>query len=286
MAAFPRNRTTMTIKDDSSGPPIQKCPGCLITKPVVSRHLIPAAIYDYCRRENASPIRVGDDVIMHTDRQVQTYLLCSDCEGVLNKGGEMWVNSKLARLKQGFPLYDLLTSVPPAFNTEGVDMYFAADNSQIDVEKLSHFAMGIFWKAAVHSWKARESRPSIQLGPYADAIRIWLRGESEFPKHVYLWVGISRPDKALSILSSPVEAKGGPWRRYWFHVPGAAFFLNVGKQVDAEMKGTCFHEDSAHPIFVSDEITGNLWARFGKDYRESRKTEGYLKARAKRASIK
>ena len=81
--------------------PIQKCPMCLETKSVVSSHLYPAALYDYCRNSvGESPMCVANGVVMVTDRQVQDYLLCLECEEVLNKGGETWVNPKLATIKE------------------------------------------------------------------------------------------------------------------------------------------------------------------------------------------
>ena len=92
--------------------PVQKCPCAWMSKRWIEP-LIPAAIYDYCRTETDKPIRVGDGVIMHTDRQVQDDLLCLDCEDILNAGGETWVSKKFATLRNGFPLYDLVTSVPP-----------------------------------------------------------------------------------------------------------------------------------------------------------------------------
>ena len=49
-----------------------ECPLCLLEKALVRSHLIPQAIYDYFRsRDGTSPVRVGDGVIMHSDRQIE-----------------------------------------------------------------------------------------------------------------------------------------------------------------------------------------------------------------------
>lgn len=112
-------------------------------------------------------MRVANDAVMLTDHQVQDYLLCLDCEDILNKGGETWVNPKLATIKASFPLYDLLMKVAPAFQDEKGGVYWAAQNPDIDVEKLTHFAMGIFWKGAVHAWRIGREKIRIDLGPYA-----------------------------------------------------------------------------------------------------------------------
>ena len=193
--------------------PIQKCPMCQETKNVVSSHLYPAAMYANCRAaDDSSPVRVGDGFIMLTDRQMQHPLLCVECEEILNKGGEMWVNPKLATVTQDFPLYDILMKGPAAFQDEAGEIYFAAENPHIDIEKLAHFGMGIFWKAAVHSWKAKKGTSMIELGPYADTIRVWLRGESPFPNNVSLSVMLARPERALIAFTGPVERRTKTWR--------------------------------------------------------------------------
>jgi hypothetical protein len=260
-----------------------ECPLCLLERALVRSHLIPQAIYDYFRsRDGASPVRVGNGVIMHTDRQIQDYLLCSGCEHILNEGGEKWVNPKLATMEKTFPLYDLLMNSDAAFADVNGGIYYAAANPKLSVEKLTHFALGIFWKAGVHSWSGTTKEPMIDLGQYAATIRTWLRRETGFPKDVTLTITFSKPETALIVLQQPVEIKGVPWRRYRFYVPGVMFSLNVGPAIELEMRMICFHQMPAHPVFVSNEITAKFNERLGKDYVESRKTKGYLKQREKR----
>jgi hypothetical protein len=264
--------------------PIQNCPLCLRTTNVISSHLHPAAIYPLLRSsEDASPIRVGDDLVMHTDRQMQDYLLCPACEDILNKGGETWTIPKLATMTKSFPLYDILIQRPAVGHDETWTMYFTAENPEIDVERLTHFAMGIFWKASVHSWKGGEKSPMIQLGPYSDEIRLWLRGESSFPKNICLDVMLSRPERALIAITGPLESTRKGWRTFFLYVPGIVFNLQVGKTIEPEMRATCFHEDPTHPILVADAITDMVWQRLGKQFHESRKTKGYLAAKAARS---
>jgi hypothetical protein len=142
--------------------------------------------------------------------------------------------------------------------------------------------MGIFWKAAVHSWSGRKREPLIELGPYSHTIRTWLRGEADFPRGICLTITVSRPESALITLNAPVESKFRPWRTFLLHVPGVLFSLSVGKRIEMEMKMTCLHQNPAHPIFVSDQIIEKFKGHLGKHYRESRKTARYLNARAKR----
>lgn len=67
--------------------PIGKCKMCLQEKALVKSHLMPSALYDYCRKGEHRPIKVGGGFVIPTDRQTQDYLLCTDCEDVLNSGG-------------------------------------------------------------------------------------------------------------------------------------------------------------------------------------------------------
>jgi hypothetical protein len=262
--------------------PTGKCPLSLNQEILVLSHLIPQALYDYCRTKQASPVRVGDGVIMHTDRQIQDYLLCAGCEDILNKRGESWVNPKLASVEKTFPLYDLLMAAQPGFKDENGGIYYAATNAEFSAEKLTHFALGIFWKAAVHSWSGSKKEPMIELGAYTDTIRTWLRGETGFPNDVSLIVTLSKPETAFIVLQQPVETKAKLGRSFWFYVPGVLFSLNVGVTIEPDIRMICFHQNPAHPVFVSNEIMGTFNARLGKDYVESRKTESYLRQRAKR----
>lgn len=143
--------------------PLGKCKMCLKEKALVSSHLMPAALYDYCRKEEHRPIKVGDGFVIPTDRKTQDYLLCQECEDLLNKGGEKWIADKLATWERSFPLYDLLTKVPPEFDEDGMIVYSAAKNSDIEVNKLEHFALGLFWKAAVHSWRGSTRNPRMPI---------------------------------------------------------------------------------------------------------------------------
>jgi hypothetical protein len=54
-----------------------KCKLCLLDKPLCESHLIPESLYAHVREGEESPIRVGDGVVMPTDRHMTTYLLCS-----------------------------------------------------------------------------------------------------------------------------------------------------------------------------------------------------------------
>lgn len=183
------------------------CKMCNCPKTLVSSHLMPASLYDYCRVGEHRPLRITDGFVLPTDKQTQTVLLCNECEGILNRDGESWITTKLATSEKTFPLYDILTTQSPIINDADTSLYFASKNPDIKVDKLKHFALGMFWKASVHSWTATNSDPKIELGPYSQAIREWLRRGAKFPEHIYLLVFMSRPHRAQISLIDPYEGR-------------------------------------------------------------------------------
>jgi hypothetical protein len=116
-------------------------------------------------------------------------------------------------------------------------LFWAANNPAINVEKITHFAMGIFWKASVHSWKGGGCAPMIDLGGHEEGIRLWLRGEDVFPKNLTFSLVVSPPERSQLTLGQPVEvpvqAVGRTWRHYQLHLVGALFGINVGKTISA-----------------------------------------------------
>jgi len=260
--------------------PTGKCKMCLQGKTLVSSHLMPAAMYDYCRKGEHRPIRVGGGVVIPTDRQTQDYLLCTDCEDVLNRGGEGWILDKLATWERAFPLYDLLTKVPPLFDEDGMVVYLAAQNPEIRVEKLTHFALGLFWKASVHSWLGVTTDPRIELGPYSEELRKWILGQTPFPKDVCLTMVIEKPQKAQITMNDPYEGIRNGWRNYFVHVPGILFMLALGKTVDENTR-TLAITSAGNPINVSDALTDSMQNLMVTTLRNSRKTQAYLRAKAK-----
>lgn len=241
---------------------------------------MPAALYDYCRKGEHRPIKVGRGFVIPTDRQTQDYLLCADCEDVLNSGGERWILDKLATWERTFPLYDLLSKVPPFLDEDGMAVYLAGQNHDIEVEKLTHFAMGLFWKASIHSWSKDTIHPRIDLGPYSEEIRKWLRGQSPFPKYIYLIVVIERPQKAQITMSDPYEGVRQGWRTHFVHIPGVLFMMALGKTVDESVRVLSL-VNAENPINVSDAVTDDFENLMVGILRRSHKTQAYWRAKAK-----
>jgi hypothetical protein len=242
---------------------------------------MPAALYALCDAPDSRPVRVGADVVMQTSRQTQDYLLCASCEDVLNKGGESWLLGKVARMDAGFELYDLLRECPPDVAEDGTEIYAASRNAKIDAAKISHFAMGVFWKASVHSWRGGESEPLIELGKYREEARLFVTGETRFSEHMALTVCVVPPPVKAFAFTNPYRCDVTELHTFGFVVPGIMFLLRVGRRIPDELKRICIESNALRPIVMSDlnaEIMG-VFRDVSVHARKSRNVIEYAKAR-------
>lgn len=258
------------------------CPGCKKTKQLVSSHLVSRAIYDYLRTDQLHPIVVGGGEVRATTDQLQAELLCQDCEQILNRGGEQWMVGKLCEVNRRFPFYEIVHRQAPIDTDHDGETFAARTNPDIDVQRISHFALGIFWKASIHPWQFGQ----VFLGPYADTIRTWLRGETPFPQNVALNVILSRPAAAQIIMNPPYETTSEGCHTYLFHVPGVLFRLSVGKQIPTPEKTLCFYSSAEHFLIVSDTVTQKVLHANAQSFKESKKTKSFEKAIAKQKQLR
>jgi len=228
------------------------CKLCSHNKPLIRSHLIAKRIYALVGTEQEEPIIINSRVIMHSSRQTKDFLLCKECDNLLSKNGENWVIPKLARQNGQFLLADHLQNFPPDAEQENFKIYGVGKNSYIDVSKLSHFGMGVFWKASVHSWAGDRKMPMIELGPYGDRVRHFLLGTGRFPAHMSLHVMVAPKDHALVTIGQPYRGRAKAYRNFAFYVPGIQFVLYVGRQITDAIKQLCFYRNPSHPIVVYD----------------------------------
>jgi len=228
------------------------CPFCLLDKPLIESHLISEGIYSLVRGGANETILVNSHVIMHTSRQTKDILLCRECDNSLNMNGENWIIPKLARADGKFTFLDILEELPPDAEKERFKIYGTAKNLSIDVDKIAHFAMGVFWKASVHSWKASGNTTRIELGPYRDNVRYFLRGDAPFPKNVSLNLFVQPRNRAPICIAEPARGKAKSYHNFSFYVPGIRFDLYVGRQIRNQIRQLCFYANPAHPVVVYD----------------------------------
>jgi hypothetical protein len=252
--------------------PIDLCKLCLNVKELRDSHLLSASVYKKLRSVYASnpdnlnpdPIAVTSGKARQTSKQTTDYLLCSDCEGILDRVGEKHVLPLLAD-SGGFPLYDLLTNSTPNSAEADLSIYLCANVPSLDCEKITHFATGIFWRAAVHSWRSGTSTVKLDLGRHEEQLREYLLGAKPFPDDVLLILRIAPP--SLPLLWAVAPASSGDVRlgRYRFYVPGIEFSLHVEEQAVRELWEGCFVHNPAHPVFVDPDVA----LMIGKLYRDT-----------------
>ncbi|MFZ0279226.1 MAG: hypothetical protein WAL60_20150 [Candidatus Sulfotelmatobacter sp.] len=263
--------------------PFGVCKMCLQEKNLVSSHLVPRKIYEYCNKEGHNPIVLTDDVLMASDRQWQYPLLCTDCENVLNDGGEDWCVTKLATFEKTFPLYDLVSTKPPVFSVDKTNIFLVRDIPSVKVKELVHFGMGMFFKAAVHGWKKGATEPRINLEPYTESLRLWLRGEGKFPSDMYLTANITSPDQAQISLFPPYEANS---RVFYVYVPGLLFMLDVGPDVKEAKKPLCLWNNPDRPILSSGVLLEKFTTHANEKILSAKQTHSFLNAMEKIAKEK
>ena len=263
--------------------PFGVCKMCLQEKNLISSHLVPRKVYEYCDREGHNPIALTSDVLMASDRQWQYPLLCFDCESILNEGGEDWCVTKLATFEQTFPLYDLVSANPPVYSIDQTNIFFVRDLPTVKVNEIVHFGMGMFFKAAVHSWQKDRIEPRINLEPSTELLRLWLRGEGRFPPDMYLVVQIAPPDRAQIALFPPYEAEH---RMFYVYVPGLLFMLNVGPDTDKTRRPLCLWNNADRPILSSGVLLDKFTAHANERIRNAKQTQSFLRAMEKVAKEK
>jgi hypothetical protein len=213
---------------------------------------MPRALYDFCRADDLEPVMATAQVVMQTSRQTRDYLLCKECEGILSKNGENWLLPRLARYKGNFRVYEILQKVPPDVDEEDIIAYSASRNPEIDVNSITHFAAGIFWKASVHSWKKGISKPKIDLGKYSDQLREFVYGVAPFPRETVLRVAVNPPEKAIINFVDPYLGQAADHQNFVFFVPGMQFVLGIKEGMNPEWTDMCFAKNTNHPIVVFD----------------------------------
>jgi len=252
------------------------CKMCHKEKDLQKSHLIPKSVHEYCSEGGYKPIGMFGEIVMAGARQLKHPLLCFECEQILSAGGEEWMADKLATYDKQFPFYDLVIQGHLADTTSGSKIYFVRDVAAIKIKDLVHFALGIFFRASVHSWRGDSTEPRIDLGPYGEAIRTWLRGESAFPEHCYLVVHVATPERAHVGLFPPYLAEKKSWCVYYTYVSGVLFMLNVGKSTGFGPKNLCIWNNPDRPILVSGVLLDKFEAMVKEKLQSSKHTQSFL----------
>ena len=204
---------------------------CGLAKPLADSHLIPAGAYRGLDDGIAGPFMATKEAVLSSNKQLKAHLLCDQCELILSSGGEDYVVPLLGTFGRQFPLYDLLAKHADNHKlAEGLEEFCVRDNSSIRGKEIAHFAIGIFWKAAVHHWKIGADETYIELGDFKEPLRRFLAGAIDWLGPQFsLQIFISRPEH-LEVLriTPPIPFREGPGvNAFQFSVPGMLFILQI-----------------------------------------------------------
>jgi len=223
------------------------CALCFQRAKLIRSHLIPSAVYKICRApgaNNQNPLMVTDDRAVQTSAQLQIPLLCNQCEDSLNKRGERKIIPLLARSAQDFPMLEALKRTRPSVLDHDLAAFELRKIRDFPVDELIHFAIGMYWKASVHSWNSRTALPRVELGApcfsVRDAVRAknlrrFVLGDGPLPEDITL--SILLQPRPLIAFHLPFEVRGEPDdRTFLLYVPGLSFILSVGPGVSGFMR--------------------------------------------------
>jgi hypothetical protein len=191
--------------------------------------------------KNTHPIVITPNIRMMTAEQVRAHLLCWDCEQRFHKKGEDWVLDNMWRSKKEFRLRESLGDVP-RICVDPMTSFEVGD--RLDLDKLVYFAASVFWRGTL-KWRplGRGERPEqLDLGPYAEELRLFLLGECDFPANVALSTFVSTLKMRLGEVHYPFrKGRDGPAGvyLYWFQVPGLTFGMWVGRGISSNTRAFC-----------------------------------------------
>jgi hypothetical protein len=235
--------------------PHGRCKLCLEYKALCSSHYIPAAVYRTLSSpalKNQHPLAINRTLGKQSSEQVQDYVFCKLCEQLLNRNGEAWVMSRMAK-RSTFPLRRSVSKIIPVELGGGVRSYDLAKLSDIRAEKIAHFGLGMFWRGAIHDWQwLGQTEKRFSLGTYENDFRLYLIGQARFPRNTAMIVFVWPFREVLFTAYAPGLGRSKPMHSFSFYIPGLTFTLYTGRMIPAGLRDMCI-ASSKHPAIYSSE---------------------------------
>jgi hypothetical protein len=216
-------------------------------------HFTPKSTYGLFHDGTNEPVRFVEKSLFPSSKQVKDYVFCGDCEQLFNREGENWFCPLLPTVGGPFPLRERVMKGPVLYRDETTAVFQAANNPEVDTAKLTHFALGMFYKAAVHSWKKDAAEPHMLMEPEnLEAIRQYLLGQSDLPKRMALCITVDSLTTPLQMSVQPYRMEDAQGlKRYVFYLAGVLFQLFVGEDA-AEKNVACFGVHPGRPIWMQN----------------------------------
>jgi hypothetical protein len=228
-----------------------KCRLCLQQAELQHSHLLPRALY---RMIGTGTDRVHPDTVQLTlnsrtksSEQARRHLLCSLCEQCLNENGERWVLHNCYRGRGRFRLRSELRRRTILSGAE-IEAYMAFEE---EVARLSYFCLSVVWRASLCDWYCRGERyQQVELGPYQEGIRKYLKGEAPVPHRVGVMVMLSGLERPVLAMSFPFSYREDSHHCHRFHIPGVTFVATVGGGDSSMIEDHLSVLRPPHPILI------------------------------------
>jgi hypothetical protein len=237
-------------------PVFGQCPLCLQQSELEKSHYLGRALH-LLSQENGEAVLMTPERVQITTRQLWAHLLCPACEDILGANesyAHQWINRK-----DRFRLLERMNLAMPMGRTlNGLE--FSGTDIGVSTERLAHFALGIFWRASAHTWRTLGLQTtSIDLGAFAEPIRLYLRGEGPFPDGIVLLTTVCTDYGSQGLVFAPSPMKGGVYPAFSAMVRGIKFTLVTG-DVPEEIRQACCVRSARKAIFMRDCAAGSQHA--------------------------
>jgi len=209
------------------------CRLCLQQEDLQESHLLPRALYRMARaggaKGNQDPLLVTKSGSKQSSHQTKDHLLCRQCEQLFSKNGEDYVMRLVTKQNGTFPLLETLEAVRPTVCSSEWRMYSVEDTPSIRRDKVAYFALSVFWRASVHTWRQANGEDTrIDLGKkYNEEVRRYLIGETSVPKNASLQVIACSDSLNQRTFFTPRENQKVRDRSVIFLARGILFFLRI-----------------------------------------------------------
>jgi hypothetical protein len=241
---------------------------------------MPAALYALARRSgSANPVVVTPEIAVQISNQAQAPLLCADCEDRFNRGGETWMLRNRWLSETVSPIHAALPAVAPIPGSRAdFKVYEGTAVAGLDMDSLVYFAASVFWRGAVHDWRIRDlGTTRLDLGPYAEELRLFLLGNGPFPQNGVLVVTVSGSAQVLNnefVMFPFLKHHEATHRSYKFVIPGMTFQLVLGRALPDHYRAVCAVRSPQRYVFsgsTMDELNlQDAWALIGQARRVGR----------------
>ncbi len=215
------------------------CALCKKKRQLKRSHILPQGLYKKTGRSvvphesNLTTLDFEKDKSFTTSRQHKEHLLCSDCEDLLNRGGENY-SIPLLYDESGFGLRDKLNGLNFYKASRGQRIWHESTAREVlDINKIKHFVAGILWKHSVCGIDEIKSNCKHPLGnKFEVRFQDFLLGKEGFPDEALIRVYVDKNAERYPITSFPTRVRISECgRATWVHsffMPGVRVRTLVG----------------------------------------------------------